>query len=171
MQVANVEDFRIPICVPMRIFSLEFTRQSLNVDQIHFAPVKNGHLFKLPRTVGPLIVNTIQSIEEAQKMLNDMHLLLEDKWAYDPYHVISNRRLENGYSPFVHESRLEVKKLENGGLISTSVQMEVENPHPTEKGHKRGREELFDLESDVENEAKKTEIVEESSSSVMPIYS
>ena len=87
--------------------------------------MKKGHLFKLFRTVGPFIVNTRQAIEEAHKILDDMHLFLEEKWAYDPPHVISNRIFENGYDPFVHESRTEVEKLENGGQSSASLQMEV----------------------------------------------
>ena len=56
-------------------------------------------------------------------MLTDMHLSLEGKWAYDPYHVISNCRVENGYSPFVHEARLEMEKMENGGHTSMSEHM------------------------------------------------
>ena len=49
--------------------------------------------------------------------------------------------------------------------------MEVETPHPTEKGLKIGREELIDLESDAENEAKKAKTMDEGSSSVVPAYS
>ena len=89
----------------MRLFAFEFIRQGLNVDEVHFIPVKKGHLFKLPKKIGSFIVNTRQALESAHKMLTDMHFSLEGKWAYDLYHVISNRRVENGYSPFVHESR------------------------------------------------------------------
>lgn len=60
----------------MRMFSLDFIRKSLNVDQIHFVPVKKGHLFKLPRTVGPFTINTRKAIEETHKVLDGLHLLL-----------------------------------------------------------------------------------------------
>ena len=55
---AEVEPYRLPTFVPMRMFSFEIIRQNINVDQIHFVLVKKGHLFKLPNTMGPLIVNT-----------------------------------------------------------------------------------------------------------------
>lgn len=144
----------------MRYFYLEFIRKGLKVDQVHFVPVKKGHLFKLPNTIGPFIVNTRHALEAAQKMLTDMHLSVEGKWAYDPYDVISNQRVENVYYPFFHESRPKMEKVENGGHISASVQMEVETPHPTEKGLKRGRDKLNCLENDVGNEDKKANTME-----------
>ena len=55
---ADIEPFRFPIFVPMRLFALDFIRQGLNVDQVHLVPVKKSHMFKIPRTVGPFIVNT-----------------------------------------------------------------------------------------------------------------
>ena len=97
----------------MRLFALEFIRQSLNVDQVHFVPMKKGHLFKLPMFVGPFIVNMRQAANEANRMLENMHLLLGEKWAYDLHKVISNKRVENGYSAFIHDSRTEVEKLAN----------------------------------------------------------
>lgn len=97
---ADIKPFRFLIFFHMRFFSLEFIRKGLNVDQVHFVPVKKGHMFKITRTVGPIIVNTRQALEVAYKILTDLHLSLEGKWAYDSYHVISNNRVENGYSAF-----------------------------------------------------------------------
>ena len=64
-------------------------------------------MYKLPMVVGPFIVNMRQAFDEVKKMLDDMHMLLGESWAYDPYSVISNRRIENGYFAFIHESRPE----------------------------------------------------------------
>ncbi len=44
-----------------------------------------------------------------------MDLQLGEKYAYDPHHIISNRRVENSYAPFIHEAKLEIHKLANGG--------------------------------------------------------
>ena len=55
----NVEPYRLPNFVPMRLFALEFIRQSLNVDHVHFFPMKKGHMYKLPMSVGLFIVNII----------------------------------------------------------------------------------------------------------------
>ena len=67
---AGVEHYRLPVFVPMRLFSFEFIRKILNVDQIHFVPMKNGHMFKLPMTVGPFIVNMRQATDEVTNMLD-----------------------------------------------------------------------------------------------------
>jgi len=69
------------------------------------------------------------------------------EWAYDPHQIISKRRLENGYSAFVHESKIETEKLENGGL-ENSQGIEIETPSITEKWVKRVREEVIDLEDE-----------------------
>ena len=96
-------------------------------------------MFNVPRTIGTFSLNTRKVLVVAHKMLTHMHLSLEGKWAYNPYHVISNHRVKNGYSAFVHESRPEMEKLQNGGNNYVSEKMEVENPHPIEKGLKIGR--------------------------------
>ena len=51
---AGVEPYRLPVFVPM----------------------KKGHMFKFPMTVGPFIVNMRQATDEVTKMLDEMHLLL-----------------------------------------------------------------------------------------------
>ena len=110
----------------MRLFALEFIRQSLNIDQVHFVPMKKGHLFKLPMFVGPFVVNMRQAFNEASRMLEDMHLLLSEKWAYDPHQVISNRRVENGYSTFIHDNEPKLENLANKSFadsVSSSIQI------------------------------------------------
>ena len=104
----------------MRLFALEFIRQSLNVDQVHFVPMKKGHMYKLPMTVGPFIVNMRQDFDEVTKMLDEMHMMLGESWAYDPHSVISNRRIENGYSAFIHESRPNLEKIASKGVMSST---------------------------------------------------
>jgi len=58
---AFVKPYRLSKFVPMRLFALEFIRQSLNVDQVHFVPMKKGFFFKLPKAMGAFIVNTRQA--------------------------------------------------------------------------------------------------------------
>ena len=73
---ASVESYTLPNFVPMRLFALEFIRQSLNVDQVHFVPMEKGHMYKLPMVVGHFIVNMRQAFDEVTKMLDDMQMLL-----------------------------------------------------------------------------------------------
>lgn len=51
----------------MRLIALEFIRQSLNVDQVHFLLAKKGYLFKLPQTIGYFIVNNRKAMEEVEE--------------------------------------------------------------------------------------------------------
>ena len=60
----------------------------MNVDQIHFVPIKKGHMLKLTMSVDLFIVNMRQAADEVNMMLDGMHLLLGDKWAYEPHKVI-----------------------------------------------------------------------------------
>ena len=100
--------------------------------------MKKGHLFKLPMFVGLFIVNMRQAVDEVNMMLDGMHLLLGDKWAYDPHKVISNRRIENGYSKFVHESRPDIEKLANKGFAG-SVGSNIQTPIISKKYSKRSK--------------------------------
>ena len=70
---------------------MEFIRQSLNVDQVHFLPMKKGLMYKLPMSVGPFVVNTRQAFEEVSKILEETQLLLGEKRAYDPHGIISQK--------------------------------------------------------------------------------
>ena len=53
-------------------------------------------MYKLPMSVGPFIVNMRQPFDEVSKFLEETHMLLGEKWAYDPYGVISQSKTENG---------------------------------------------------------------------------
>lgn len=86
-----------------------------------------------------------------------MCLLQVVEWAYDTHQIISKRRIENGYSVFVHESRPETEKLANGGLQNTHG-IEIETPSITEKGVKRSREEVIDLDEEESEPAKMTKL-------------
>ena len=50
---AFVKPYRLPKFVPMRLLSLEFIRQSLNLDQVHFVPMNKVFFFKFPKKLGP----------------------------------------------------------------------------------------------------------------------
>ena len=88
--------------------------------------------------VGPFIVNMRQVAKEANQILEDMHLLLGEKWAYDPHQVISKRRVENGYSAFTHESKPEIEKLANKGFAGTG-NTSIETLIISKKVNKRGK--------------------------------
>jgi len=42
--------------MPMRIFTLEFNRKSLNIDHVPFLPAKKGYMFTLGKPVGHVLL-------------------------------------------------------------------------------------------------------------------
>lgn len=58
LYVVEVPPYHLPIFFPMRIFSLESIRHSLNVDQGHFNLSHKGCIFKLEMIVGSFTVNS-----------------------------------------------------------------------------------------------------------------
>lgn len=93
----------------MRIFYLEFIRQSLNIDQLHFIPTKKGHLFKLGIPTGPFIVNARKAFKEVKALLEEMKFGLWEIFHYDTHGVISQRREKIKASVYLHQFKLEVE--------------------------------------------------------------
>ncbi len=62
--------YRLPKFVPMRIFSLEYIRQMVHMDNLHFVAAKKNSQFKIKAQVGPFICNTKAVGKEANSLLN-----------------------------------------------------------------------------------------------------
>lgn len=67
----------------MRIFSLEYIRQMMNVDDVHFISRKRKVKFKLKTQVGPFIPNTRIVEREVDNLLKQMKFKLSFIWYYD----------------------------------------------------------------------------------------
>ena len=93
-------------------------------------------------------------------MLDEMHMLLGEIWAYDPHSVISNRRIENGYSTFIHESRPDLEKIASRGVISLAGS-NIQTPIISEKSNKRSKETMIDLDDEEQGANKRKIFTEE----------
>lgn len=97
--------YKLPKYLPVRTFTLEYLRQRLNADEVHFVAAKNKSQFKLKAQVGPLIYNTRAAREEANKLLKEMKNSLNFSWSYDPLGVISKLKVEDKFTPYHHTTR------------------------------------------------------------------
>lgn len=61
--------YKLPKYLPMRIFSLEYIRQMLNSNGIHFVVAKKKSQFRIKTQVGPFVYSTRTICEEADRML------------------------------------------------------------------------------------------------------
>jgi hypothetical protein len=97
----------------MRIFSLEYIRQRLNSDQVNFVSKKRKATFKLKKEVGPFVVNNRAALQVVEILLQEMNFQQGEIWHYDPYSIISTKRIEVDLSPYEHHSQPQLEQLMN----------------------------------------------------------
>jgi hypothetical protein len=95
--------YKLPKYLPVRIFSLEYIRQIMNSDDIHFVSLKKKQQLRIKGQIGSFICNSRGTGEEADRMLKEMKFFMSFPWHYDPYGIISEMRVKNKNIPYVHE--------------------------------------------------------------------
>ena len=93
----------------MRIFALEYTRQMINLDEVHFFSAKKKSQFRIKSLIGPFICNSRAAGDEADKILKEMKLTHSFTWSYDPMGIISKKRVENNSTPYIHTHRYDIE--------------------------------------------------------------
>jgi hypothetical protein len=105
--------FKLPKYMPVRIFALEYIRQIMNSDDIHFVSLKKKQQLRLKGQIGSFICNNRSVGEEADRLLREMKFVTSFPWHYDPHDIISEMRVKNKNAPYVHEPRPEIEKFAN----------------------------------------------------------
>jgi hypothetical protein len=116
--------------VPVRIFALEYIRQIMNSDDIHFVSLKKKQQLRIKGQIGSFICNSRGTGEEADQMLREMKFFLSFPWHYDPCGIISEMRVKNKNIPYVHESKPEIEKFANQTVWVPNTLVEVEQQVP-----------------------------------------
>jgi hypothetical protein len=110
---AEICPFRLPKFFTLRIFSLEFIRQSLDSDNIHFIPRKKRTNFKIKREVGPFIVYNRTTLQVVETKLQELNLERGEAWKYDPFGIIKEKRLELGLTSYEHHNKPHIEIIMN----------------------------------------------------------
>jgi hypothetical protein len=76
--------YKLPKYVPVRIFSLEYIRQIMNSDDIHFVSLKKKQQLRIKGKIGSFICNSRGTGEEADRMLREIKFFTSFPWHYDP---------------------------------------------------------------------------------------
>jgi hypothetical protein len=118
--------YKLPKYLPIRIFSLEYIRQMISSDDIHFVSLKKKQQLRIKGQIGSFICNNHGTGEEADKLLKEMKFITSFPWHYDPCGIISEMRVKNKNIPYVHESRPEVEKFANQTIWEPNTLVEVE---------------------------------------------
>ena len=96
----------------MRVFALEYIRQMIHADELHFFFAKKSQ-FKIKTQIWPFIYNNRVTREEVEKILKEMGFNHSFTWSYDPARAISTKRVENKSTPYVHTHKPSIKKYSN----------------------------------------------------------
>ena len=99
----------------MRLFALEYFRQFIQVDLIHFCDAKKKAQLKIINQLGPFIFNKREAWKEADNILgHQLKLKNSFYWApYDPNHFISYRKVKNKLLAYVHRTIPEIQQYAN----------------------------------------------------------
>jgi hypothetical protein len=105
--------YRFPKYLPVRIFSLEYIRQMVNSDDIHFVVANKKSQLRIKTQIGPFICNNRSAGEEENNLLKQMRFTPSSTWTYDPFGVISKLRIKQRSIPYAHTQKPEVDKYMN----------------------------------------------------------
>jgi hypothetical protein len=120
----------------VRIFSLEYIRQMVNSDDIHFVAVKKKQQLRIKTQIGPFICNNRAAGEEADNLLKQMSFTQSFTWTYDPFGVISELRVKQRSTPYAHIQKPEVEKYMNQTEWQENTLLETEEqPPPVTASH------------------------------------
>ena len=118
--------YKLPKYVPVRIFVLEYIRQIMNSDDIHFVSLKKKQQLRIKGQIGSFICNSRGAGEEYDRMLKEMKFLMSFPWHYDPCGIISEMQVKNKNIPYVHVSKPEIEKFANQTAWVPDTLIEVE---------------------------------------------
>jgi len=123
--------YKLPKYLPVRIFALEYIRQIINSDDIHFVSLKKKQQLRIKGQIGSFICNNHGAREEADRMLREMKFFMSFPWHYDPCGIISKMRVKNKNIRYVHEASPEVEKFANQTVWEPNTLVEVEQQDPS----------------------------------------
>ena len=95
------------------IFSLEFLRQKLTMEEEHILNFSKSLDMKFPWEVGPFVLKSRYALPTIDNLLKSMGFSLGVAINYDPHQVISIRRQENKNKPFEHTEVAGIKEEAN----------------------------------------------------------
>jgi hypothetical protein len=105
--------YKLPKYLPIKIFSLEYIRQMIKSDDIHFVSLKKKQRLRIKGHIGSFIYNNQGTREEVDRLLKEMKFFVSFTWHYDPCRIISEMSIKNKNILYVHEYRPEVEKFAN----------------------------------------------------------
>ena len=109
----EIAHYKLPRYFLVWIFALEYIRQMINSDDIHFVAFKKKQQLRIKGQIGPFICNSRATGEMADKLLKETKVSISFPWHYDPCGIIVETRLKNKISPYAHVPKPKIEKFMN----------------------------------------------------------
>lgn len=103
----------LPNILKPRIYALEYIRQTFASYFEHFVKFKKSITFKLLVTIGQFTTNSRTAREMIVELLKYMKIQTRVKMHYNPYHIISEKRLQAKFSTYKHQGDQLLEKIDN----------------------------------------------------------
>lgn len=107
------EPYLLPTFLTPKIYALEFIRWRFATNYEHFAKYKKSITFNLPYKTGPFIARSGTSKTITKDLLKEMKFQKGEINNYYPHHIISEKRKQNKFYAYEHQSNPEMEKAIN----------------------------------------------------------
>jgi len=133
----------------MRLFALEYFRHIIYADLTHFCNVKKKAQLRIKNQLGPYVINSRDAWEDVEKILEDyLRFKKSFQWVlYDPCSFISDRRVRNRLSVYVHHRIPEIEQYANQEEWVEGTLIEEISEHEKMKKAMKDLEKTLDLDS------------------------
>ena len=105
--------YKLPKYLPIQIFALEYIRQMINSDDIHFVSLKKKQQLRIQGRIGLFICNSRAAGEEAEKILREMKFNTSFIWQYDLSGISAEMRSKNKSAQYAHILKPKIEKYVN----------------------------------------------------------
>jgi hypothetical protein len=111
------ETYKLPKFTTRRLFSLEFLRERLIVENDNFLKYKKASSMKFNFTLEPFVVRYVYAITIVDQILKSMNLQTDKGLRYDPKKVFHQRRLDMSLKGYDAEHDEVLAALANTDLL------------------------------------------------------
>jgi hypothetical protein len=109
----EIEPYLLPVYIPPWILVLDYIRQRLSFDYLHFISKTQNSSFVFPIQVFSLVIKSWFALNIVNKMTSSFGFRMGNIWKYGPYHIISKQHVAFNSFAFIHHVNHEIEMMAN----------------------------------------------------------
>jgi hypothetical protein len=107
------EPYLLPTNIPSKVFVLEYLRQRISFDHLHFISKNQKSSFAFPAQVFSFVVKSRSTLDTLNKMISSFGFKLGNIWKYDPYHIVSKECVSLNSFSYIHHVDPKIEMMDN----------------------------------------------------------